>query len=269
MRVKLPEFNTDGALVDYVKKHKKQLAKQKKSMPIPSDVCKFGHSFLKTDNSIVKSIDEIDADVDTLRVKVVANTANWVDSHHDVLLPNSPAKSISERKALIPHLHDHVHQTTAKIGEVHDILLEDIPLKELGIDMAGTAQGVVFITDVMKSYNESIFNQYKAGRANQHSIGLQYVQLELAVNEQGTEEGKMWANHYGDIINKEEADKYGFFWVVKEYKLIENSTVLFGSNSLTPTLDNNLSKNQPDFSTGNNPADANCKRQEIMKRLLL
>jgi hypothetical protein len=38
------------------------------------------------------------------------------------------------------------------------------------------------------------------------------------------------------IANGEVADKKGFFWAVKEAKLIEISAVISGSNELTPTL---------------------------------
>jgi len=93
----------------------------------------------------------------------------------------------------------------------------------------------------MKDYNEKVFNQYKMGRVNQHSIGLQYLQLELAINDEESEkEFDFWNKYYDQIINKEEADKKGFFWVVQEIRLIENSAVLFGSNEATPTLDNNI-----------------------------
>ncbi len=85
--------------------------------------------------------------------------------------------------------------------------------------------------------------QYKEGRINQHSIGLQYLDLELAINDEESEkEFDFWNKYFDQIINKEKAEELGFFWVVKEIRLLENSAVLFGSNEITPTLDNNVEK---------------------------
>jgi hypothetical protein len=108
---------------------------------------------------------------------------------------------------------------------------------ELGVKTNGSTQAVIFETDVMRSYNEKIFNQYKFGKINQHSIGLQYVKIELAINDEDSEkEFDFWNKYIGKIGNPDFAEQDGYFWVVGEYKLLENSSVLFGSNELTFTL---------------------------------
>jgi hypothetical protein len=178
------------------------------------------------------------ADTGVLRVKVVANTALWMDSQRDVLLPDNAKKSIKERKGMIPHLHDHQWTIDAEVGDVVNIYYQDIPLKELGIKKQGTAQCLVFETDIRKSYNEVVYNKYKAGKIKQHSIGLMYVSLELAINDSEYEkEIDFWNKYIDQIINRDEAEEAGYFWVVAEIKLMENSAVLFGSNFLTPTLE--------------------------------
>jgi hypothetical protein len=241
MRIKLPDFNNKKDLHKYLIENKKTLISQKKSMPIFSESFISSPSIIHSKKDINKSNTPVQEDVDRLRVKVVANTANWIDSHLDMLLPNCWAKSIQERKSFIPHLHDHIHRIDAKVGEVVDIFSTNVTLQELGISGVGTTESLIFLTDIIKSYNEIVFNQYKQGRINQHSIGLQYVKLELAINDEDYEkELDFWNKYYPQVINKEKADKQGFFWVVQEIKLIENSAVLFGSNELTPTLDNNV-----------------------------
>jgi DNA-directed RNA polymerase subunit RPC12/RpoP len=55
------------------------------------------------------------------------------------------------------------------------------------------------------------------------------------------------------------ADEYGFFWVVSEIKLLENSCVLFGANELTPTLEVQDSSNQPAKSTDHYPLNSDTK----------
>lgn len=173
-----------------------------------------------------------------VHVTVVANTANWVDSQLDMLLPDCWKRSIKQRKGMIPHLHDHIHQVECKIGEVTKIYSLDMALKDLGVDIAGSTQVLIFETDVLESYNEKIYNQYKLGKINQHSIGLQYVNISLCINDEDSEkEFDFWNKYYPLVINKDAVDERGYFWVVSEIRLLENSCVLFGANELTPTLD--------------------------------
>lgn len=241
MRIDIPKFEDNKSLFNYLVENKKDLIAQKKSMPIYSDVIGLKAEKIGKTGFSEKANNPIIEDVDVLRVKVVANTANWMDSHNDVLLSNSWNKSIQERKNFIPHLHDHKHELSAKVGEVVDIFGQDLSFSELGIKGIGMTQALVFITDIMKSYNEKVFNQYKMGKVNQHSIGLQYVKISLAINdEEYKDEFATWEKYSENLINREQAEAKGFFFAVQEIKLIENSAVLFGSNEITPTLDNNV-----------------------------
>lgn len=246
MRVLIPEFETKSELVSYLKDNKASIIANKKSMPIFAEANSFQVAKVAPKKTALKANEAVVEDVDVLRVKVIANTANWLDSHMDVLLPDCWNKSINERKNIIPHLHDHIHKIDAKVGEVVDIISQNLSFSEIGIDGNGSTQALVFITDVMKSYNKQVFNQYKAGKVNQHSIGLQYMKLDLAINDEESEkELEFWNKHIDQIINPELAIERGYFWVVQEIKLLENSAVLFGSNEMTPTLDNNVKHIEP------------------------
>jgi len=104
------------------------------------------------------------------------------------------------------------------------------------------------VTDIKQKYDEKIFALYSDLKVRQHSIGMQYVQLELCLNDENyKEEFASWNKYYKSIINKDAVDSKGFFWYVTEIKLYENSAVLFGANELTPTLEVST---QPDESTG-------------------
>lgn len=247
MRIKIPEFESKKELYGYLTANKSKLIDQKKSLPITADPCNFGALQLHTKDTDTetKANKPVVEDTDVLRVKVVANTANWIDSHMDMILPDAPAKSIRERKGMIPQLHSHLHSFEGEIGDVVDIYLSDISLRELGLNKSGSTQALIFISDILKEYNPKVFDKYKRGKVKQHSIGLQYVKLDLAINDpEWGKEKDFWDKYYPQVINKEVADDAGYFWVVPEYKLIENSAVLFGSNILTPTLDNNI-KSEP------------------------
>lgn len=237
MKVLIDENLKGKELFKYLIENKTQLINEKKSVLKYTDAFSF-KSFINTKDAANKADTGIAADATQVRVKVVANTALWCDSQMDVLLPDAAKRSIKERKNLIPHLHDHNHSVEAKIGEVANIYLEDMTLKDLSINKPGSTQVIIFETDVIKSYNDKVFNQYKLGKINQHSIGLQYVKIELAVNDEEYEkELDFWNKYIDKVINKELVEERGFFWVVSEFKLLENSCVLFGSNEITPTLD--------------------------------
>lgn len=243
--MKIPEHLKGKSLFDFLVKNKKALINDKKSMPV-----KFCDSFqhsatvkFKTKSGAVKDAASDDTedptDTDIIRVEVIANTALWMDSQSDVLLVDAAKRSIQQRKMLMVHISNHDYKVQSKVGEVVDVQLRVMAWKDLGVNIPGETQVIVFITDVMKSYDEKIFNQYKAGKINQHSIGLCYISggIELAINDPDYEKEIDFWNKYIDTIgNKDEAIAQGYFWVISEFKLLENSSVLFGSNILTPTL---------------------------------
>ena len=95
-----------------------------------------------------------------------------------------------------------------------------------------------------------MFEQYANGWVKNHSVGMQYVKIGLAVNDpECVAEFDLWNKYYTTIANKEYADECGYFWVVKEAKLIEGSAVPIGSNWATPTLQNNMKSFEPSDDT--------------------
>lgn len=251
--------NTDlkGAdLFAYLKENKQEIIRIKKSMPIKSEPFSCGVSLPGNTLTIKKEGDDIEPD--TVEVKAVANTANVLDSHMDVLAPGSWTKSIHENgpqgKDVISHLHDHIHELTAKVGQVRKIAGEMVKASLLGFTgETRLLEALIFTTLIKKSYNKTVFELYKDLEVKQHSIGMQYVKLELAINaedEDFEEEKAVWDKNIGDIINPGKALERGFFWMVLEIKLFENSAVLLGSNAATPTLE--TTKSKPERSTSKN-----------------
>jgi len=183
---------------------------------------------------------KIPPDAEVFNAVVVANTSMWCDSHMDVLLKNSAKKSIQQRgrAGLIPFIHDHIYELTARIATVNRIFYQDVELRKLGVKQDGTAQCLMFDGDIRRELNEEVFNLYRKGYVNQHSIGLRYIDLMLAINEPDDEfyepYYKVWKKYIDDIINKDYVVEQGYFWAVPEYELLENSGVLLGSNVLTP-----------------------------------
>lgn len=170
---------------------------------------------------------------------IIGNTYYWLDSHYDVHVGNTFKKSIDERTNKIFHLHDHLYQLTAKVGKFTDIYEKQVSWSDLGISKDGNTTVLMADSEIKKSLNDEIFNMYLNNEIDQHSVGMRYVNIKLAVNdEEYKEEYATWNNYINLIGNKEKAEEVGYFWAVSEAKLIEISAVLLGSNELTNTVEN-------------------------------
>lgn len=243
MKIDIPVGLSGKELTTFLLANKSALIEQKKSMPVKfSDTLQHKPSVKyfsdKTgslkDNS---SNNEDPTNSDKIHVTAVANVFNYMDSQYDVLLPGCCKRTIKERAGKFQQLHDHIYKLEAKIGEVTNVYEQNITLSELGIDQSGFTIGLIFEFDCFKSYNEQIFNQYKAGKVDQYSIGLNYVSIDLAINDPDSpKEIDFWNKNIGNVINRDAAEEVGFFFVVSEIKLLENSAVLFGANDLTFTM---------------------------------
>ncbi len=231
-------FATKKEFFQYLIANKKELIEFKIATPKFTDP--FGATALqaiaiKTLNTSYK--DDVASGIITRTI--IGNTYNWMDSHDDVHLDGVFSKSISESKDLIWHLHDHVQMITAKVGKPLSIYEKEVAWTDLGIDLPGKTTALFMDSNIMKDYNSLIFTQYLNKEINQHSVGMIYVDLDLAVNDADMkEEFSIWNKYINLLGNKEKAIKQGFFWAVKEAKLREMSCVLLGSNELTPTVEN-------------------------------
>lgn len=201
---------------------------------------KFTDGWSSPSLSVNKTANKADTDASVLDKTIVGNTYYWMDSHDDVHVKGCFTKSVKEN-ARIFHLHDHEFKISAQIGKISRAYEQDLPWSTFGVEKDGNTTSLLADTKVLKSMNGQIFNSYKSGEIDQHSVGMQYVTLSLAVkerNDEWKEENKAWDEIYPMLGNPERADEKGYLWIVRECKLIEISAVLMGSNSLTPTLEN-------------------------------
>jgi hypothetical protein len=201
-----------------------------------------------------------------LKRSIVANTYHWLDSHGDVHLSGLFAKSIQERSKRIPHLHDHKFEIGAKVGR--PLSFAEIPMKwrALGWAKNGDTEVLLMETQIEKALNENIYSEYLTDQVDQHSVSMQYVKIDLAVNDENyVNEYKVWQDVLPLIGNKAQAEERGYFWAVREAKLIEVSAVLLGSNELTPTMGNKIF--QPVSATEKQiePPQRTLKANDILK----
>lgn len=180
---------------------------------------------------------------------IVMNTYNWLDSHDDVHQNNLFAKSIAERGDRIPHLHDHKFEITARVGIPISWAEKAIAWKALGVDLDGDTMALICESSVQKELNKQVYKAYLNDQVDQHSVKMQYVRLDMAINDPDyIDEFKVWQETFPKIGNKEAATEQGYYFAVHEAKCFEGSCVIAGSNELTPTL-----KYQPRESTESEP----------------
>jgi len=175
-------------------------------------------------------------------IKVVINTTNFLDSHNDLHVDGIWGKSVSEQQGNIFHVINHELALGYIVGYKGDVVMEiaSYPWRYLGYDADGVTQALVFNTKMTDKTNKDAFMAYRDGESLQHSVRMSYVSIELAINSEDEyykDEFATYLKYLPNIVNKEIAEERGYFWVVKEAKISkEGSTVLFGSNEVTPAL---------------------------------
>lgn len=249
MKIRLPEFSNKSELFNYLASNKEDIIELKKSELKECD----SFSGLYTDSTVSKAADSSAVSKDTnteINRTIVGNTYYWMDSHEDVHVTNCFGNSIKQRGvSKIQHLHDHVHQLDARVGKFSDVYEKQVPWTLLGVQKEGTTEALLGDTTIKRSLNKTIFDQYKDGEIDQHSVGMFYVTVKLAMNDPNHKEAYAeWLKVYPLLGNPEKAQQNGFFWIVYEAKLREISCVIAGSNEITPTLEQQT-KDGPPVST--------------------
>lgn len=226
-----------------LKDNKHILITQKKAQTKFSD--SFDYSSVLVNKLISSNKAEGDQNLrDELKAVLVINTTNILDSHNDVHLNGIWNKTVRENKNMLL-LNQHRQTFEGIISDDIKASVKKYTWKELGYNADGETEALVFTTVLHKERNPYMFEQYERGRVKQHSVGMIYVKVELAINSDKDyykEEKTTWDKYIDLIINKKDAERVGYFWAVLEAKAVEGSAVVFGSNPITPTIS---IKNEP------------------------
>jgi hypothetical protein len=269
--MKIPKFGTRKELIDFLVKHKETLIAQKKAEIKHADCVSFNSLIIDHKGDALKANVAVAGELSKLNVRVVINTTNLMDNHKDVHLPGLWKKSLKENKSIM-HIQEHKMEFSKIIADGKELksYTQDYTWNELGFNWEGKTEALVFDSTVTKR-NPYMLEQYKGGYVKNHSVGMIYVKIILAVNdEEYGAEYEAWEKYYPQIVNKEVADKSGYFWAVKEAKIIEGSAVPIGSNYVTPTLENNLKENngeEPAKATQEEPSDDTQKTEIGINKL--
>lgn len=238
------EFASKEDMFKALVENKSAIMALKKAAVKFSDGFNFGYVETSDKYEVVKANEPVmNPDLSELKVKVVMNTIGLYDSHGDVHIKDIWKRTLSHKSTGLLHLQEHKRSFEAVISNTAEAYVKTVSWKSLGADYEGSTQALIFESTVKASRNPVMFDQYKNGWVNNHSVGMQYVELHMCINseERWSEDYKKnWDKYIEYVVNKEDVEASGYFWAVTEAKLVEGSAVLFGSNFITPTLENNM-----------------------------
>jgi hypothetical protein len=266
-------FDTLDEMIKALHQSKSTIIAQKKALLKKADAISFciPESIAK-EEGIEKANEPIEdlSNLNELTVLAIINTTNLMDSHMDVHIPGIWKKSLSENKSIM-HLQEHQMKFDKIISDGKDLqaFTKYYNWVDLGFPYSGKTQALVFKSKVKKERNEFMFNQYGKGYVKEHSVGMNYVKIDLAINNQDyKEEFAIWEKYINKVANIEKAEEFGYFWAVTEAKVREGSAVPLGSNWATPTLENNKTEPSKDTQKNNQPSDDTEINYESLTRKL-
>jgi hypothetical protein len=229
----IPKFQNNEDLFDFLQKNKSALIAEKCHRVKEADAVEVSG----VSGSAIKAAAPRPGSTDTIQVKAIINTTKIMDSHGDVHIDGLWTKSLKENK-MIYLLQEHVMSYKNIISDEVKATAETMSWKELGINYKGETQALVFDATVKREDNEYMFGKYANGKVKNHSVGMRYVKMALAINSDDDKyatEKAVWDKYAPEIVNIKDAEAQGYFWAVTEAKVVEGSAVPIGSNRATPT----------------------------------
>lgn len=172
-------------------------------------------------------------------VCAIINTTMYMDSHSDVHANGLWEKSIDEQYGRIFYVADHCLDVDKVIiwKDKLAMFTQMVDWSMVGKNYQGQTQALVFKFNKADIMNEAARTIIDKGLDVENSIRMQYVNVQLAMNsdeEEYKENKKIYLDNISNIANKDEVEEKGYFWLIKEAKIInEGSMVLFGSNDAT------------------------------------
>jgi hypothetical protein len=243
----LKDFDTQKEMIRYVVANKEAIITQKKAVVKNADAVQFEPITMNSDLTAIKGLKPVyenDKEAGILKRTILANTYWWMDSHDDVHIGRGEGdkgiftESIQGKSSRIPPIDQHNYSLDGKMGKTITLSEEMISWRELGLGKTGMTEGLFAVAEIHKNMNERRYNDYLNNEIDQHSVGMQYQDIELAVNDQEEfpKEFKVWQKYINKIGNRSRAEGKGLFFAVSKAKLVEYSAVIAGSNELTPVI---------------------------------
>jgi hypothetical protein len=261
------QFATKEELFKELRENKNTLIAQKKMITKEADSVLHYVCIDNGKGQVVKAETIDTANVNQIKAELVINTTNILDSHSDVHIKGIWNKSAKEQKNLLL-LQEHNMTFDKIISDDISVSVKETKWNDLGFNFKGTTEALTFNANITKARNPFMFEQYSKGYVKEHSVGMRYVKMELALNSESksdAEEKETWDKYINEVANKEQAEEQGYFWAILEAKIVEGSAVVKGSNYATPTISIEAVKDTPIITE---PLKDTQNEQKLLKELL-
>jgi hypothetical protein len=265
-------FETKEQMFKELMLNKEFIIKEKTSNILKS--CEKGLSVVANQDAIFKALETNKAlKLDNDYYYFVVNSSNILDSHLDLHVKGNWDKSVKEQQGKVYLVFDHQLKRNEIIAMKEDITMftAEIPFSLIGKNYEGDTYALIYKVAKNKIVNKEAKEWLNDGYSLEASVRMQYVKIELAVNTNDTDsvKEKETFDKYIDVIaNKNEFKDLDYFWVVKEAKNVqESSLVMFGSNSATGTIQENKTEADVITSEKTEPSD-DTQTTEMLKQLL-
>lgn len=244
--MEIPQFESKAERIAFVVENKAKLIAEKKMTVKYADAFVYSVKAEESRFATKATASGLETDPTTLKAELIINTTNVMDSHSDVHIPGIWTKSLKEVKNDLYLLKEHSMSFETIISDEVKASAKYYDWKELGFNIEGKTQALLFKANIHKEQHEFMFEKYLKGQVKNHSVGMRYVKLALAVNsEDYPEEKAVWDKYINQMVNPEVAEAQGYFYAVTEAKVLEGSAVPIGSNRFTPTQAIESKDNEP------------------------
>lgn len=265
-------FETKEQMFKELMLNKEFIIKEKTSNILKS--CEKGLSVVADQDAIFKALETNKAlKLDSDYYYFVVNSSNILDSHRDLHVKGNWDKSVKEQQGKVYLVFDHQLKRNEIIAMKEDISMftAEIPFSLIGKNYDGDTYALIYKVAKNRIVNKDAKEWLNDGYSLEASVRMQYVKIELAVNTNDSEsvKEKETFDKYIDVIaNKNEFKDLDYFWVVKEAKNVqESSLVMFGSNSATGQIQEN--KTEADVITSEKTEPSyDTQTTEMLKQLL-
>lgn len=248
-------FPTQRELFNYLVENKKDIIDQKKGVTKRAEGG-LSATFLTSLSGVTdvqksafvnkaKPLYENDKEKGILKRTVLANTYWWMDSHSDVHLGRGEegdqaifTESIKDRASKVFPIDQHNWSLDGRMGKTLALYEAPISWRALGVGKTGMTEGLFADAEIQRSKNERRYEDYLNDEIDQHSVGMRYLDIQLAVNDEDEypKEYAVFQKFINKIGNRQAVEKQGYFFAVGKAHLGEYSAVIAGSNELTPVM---------------------------------
>jgi len=263
--ITIPMIEDKEQLYDWLIANKSALIAQKKATIKHADAISFMAPLVSEKGDVIKS-ESIPAEATRIKVRSIINTTKLFDSHQDVHIDQLWNKSLKETRDNYL-VNQHNFSFEGIVSDNVKAFVKQMTWAELGFGgYEGTTQALIYDSVIDKSDSPFMFEKYRRGQVKNHSVGMRYVKIDMAINDDRYEkEFAIWEKYYPIIANKADVDQVGYFWAVTEAKNIEGSAVVKGSNFVTPTISVQETKSKPSTDTRLEPGKATQIKEELKK----